>query len=94
MEEITGKDFGLKNLKGRPLVTNEVAQIMRTSESWVRHGMRDGTFPVPYRKISPRIHIVDSVDLDDYLSKILHEPGKAQMPLRAIKKLQKEVIAH
>ena len=92
MDEFTGKDFGLKNIQGRPLVTSELARVLRVSERWIQNGIKEGTFPIPYYPISPRIHVFDSAKVDAYLGKIMAEAGAAQLPLKAIRKLKKEAV--
>jgi hypothetical protein len=51
--------------------------------------MADGTFPVRWYLIGERDHVVDSADLDEWLSKIVIEAGTAPLPLKAVRKLEK-----
>jgi len=90
-EAITGKDLGLTAVKGRLLVVKEIAKIMRVSERWVYKHMTDGTFPLPWYPIGERDRVVDSVDLDIWLSKTRIEAGMAPLPLKAERKLLEEV---
>jgi hypothetical protein len=53
-----------------------------------------GTFPVRWYLIGERDHVVDSMDLDEYLRKTQIAAGTAPLPPRAVKKLlEKEVSA-
>jgi len=90
-EVITGKDIGLKSVRGQLLTTKEVAEFLRVSERWVQSHMKDGTFPVRWFPIGMYNHVVDSADLDDWLSKIFISAGTAPLPLKAERKIKKEV---
>jgi len=92
-EVITGKDIGLKSVRGKLLTTKEIARFLRVSERWVQCRMASGTFPVQWRFINERDRVVDSADLDDWLSKILISAGTAPLPLKAERKMLKEVSA-
>jgi len=86
--ELTGKAIGLKTVRGRLLKTSEVAGFLRVSERWIQQHMSDGTFPIRWFAIGLRDHVVDSADLDDWLSKTRIEAGTAPLPLKAVKKIQ------
>jgi predicted DNA-binding transcriptional regulator AlpA len=93
-EVTTGKDLGLNTVKGRLLITKEIAEFLRTSERWVQKHMNDGTFPFPWYPIGERNHVADSWDFDQWLSSIKVQAGTAAMPKRSVKKiLQKEASA-
>jgi predicted DNA-binding transcriptional regulator AlpA len=83
--ELTGKDLGLKTVRGRLLKAREVAAFLRVSERWVEMHMNAGTFPVGEHN-----RLVDSADLEEWLSKILIEAGTAPLPLKAVRKIQSE----
>jgi len=89
-EAIAGKALGLTVVKGKLLTTKEVAAFLRTSDRWVQQKMADGTFPVRWFPIGLRDRVVDSVDLDDWLSKIWVKAGTAQLPLKVERKLKQE----
>jgi predicted DNA-binding transcriptional regulator AlpA len=89
-ERPTGKELGLTAVRGRLLTTSDVASFLRVSERWVQAHMKDGTFPVAWYLISERDHVVDSVDLDEWLKKTRIQAGMAPLPVRAMKKLSKE----
>jgi predicted DNA-binding transcriptional regulator AlpA len=94
MKEITGKDIGLKTVRGRLLRTIEVAAFLRVSERWVQVHMQNGTFPIRWFPVGERDRVVDSADLEDWLSKIWIRAGTAPLPLKAERKLKnKEVNA-
>jgi len=86
--ELTGKTLGLTAVRGRFLTTKEVAGFLRVSERWVEMHMNTGTFPVRWFPIGLRDRVVDSADLDTWLSKIRVEAGTAPLPLKAVKKIQ------
>jgi len=86
--ELTGKDLGLKAVRGRLLTTKEVAKFLRVSERWVHKHMADGTFPIRWFLIGERDRVVDSYDLNDWLSKIWIGAGTAPLPLKAERKLR------
>jgi predicted DNA-binding transcriptional regulator AlpA len=90
MADITGKDLGLKAVRGKLLTVKEIAKFLRVSDRWVRSHMIDGTFPVRWYPIGERDHVVDSADLDDWLSKVVIEAGTAPLPLKALRKIKKE----
>ena len=88
IEVITGKDLGLTAVRGRLLITSEIALFLRTSERWVQSHMNDGTFPFRWFPIGERNHAADSADFDDWLRKIVIEAGSALVP----KKTETEII--
>jgi hypothetical protein len=88
-ELLTGKDLGLSAIKGKPLNVKEIAAFLRVSERWVQKGMKNGTFPIDWLPIGERDHLVDSVDLDNFLKNIKVEAGTAYLPPRAVKKILK-----
>ena len=90
-EAVTGKDIGLKTVRGRLLTVKEVASFLRVSDRWVQSHMSNGTFPVKWFPIGERDRVVDSTDLDEWLSKIWINAGMAPLPLKAEKKLKQEV---
>jgi predicted DNA-binding transcriptional regulator AlpA len=90
-EAITGKAIGLKTVRGRLLKTFEVAGLLRVSERWVQHHMQNGTFPIQWFPVGMRDRVVDSADLDEWLSKMKISAGTAPLPLKAERKLRKEV---
>ena len=94
-EKSTGKDFGLKSVIGRLLEDKEIAEFLRVSERWVNSHMNDGTFPVRWFPIGERNRAVDSADLDDWLRMIIIEAGTlpTPLPLKAIRKIQKEEVS-
>ena len=87
---ITGKDIGLKSVRGRFMTVKEVAAFLRVSTRWVHSHMADGTFPVRWFLIGLRDRVVDAADLDEWLSKIFIRAGMAPLPLKAERKLIKE----
>ena len=89
-EAITGKDIGLKTVRGRLLTVKEVASFLRVSIRWVEMHMNDGTFPVRWLPIGLRDRVVDSADLDEWLSKIWINAGMAPLPLKTERKLKQE----
>jgi len=93
MTEITGKQLGLKAVRGRLLTAKEVATFLRASERWVHKHMHDGTFPFKWYLIGERDRVVDSADLDDWLKKTVIGAGMAPVPLKAKRKILKEVSA-
>ena len=91
---MTGKDLGLTAVRGRLLITKEIAEFLRTSVRWVESHMNDGTFPFRWYPIGERNHAADSADFDDWLRKIVIEAGTAAVPQKAMEKItQEEVIA-
>ena len=90
MPEFTGKNLGLKTVRGKLLTAKEIAYFLRVSERWVQRHMNDGTLPVRWYPIGERDRVVDSADLDDWLLKIAVEAGTAQLPLKAVRKIQLE----
>jgi len=97
-EIITGKDIGLKAVRGRLLTVKEVAAFLRVSTRWVQAHMADATFPIKWYPIGYKDRAIDSCDLDEYLSKIFISAGMAPLPLKAERKLKKigrkEVVDH
>ena len=93
IDGLTGKDIGLKTVRGRLLTTKEIAKFLRTSERWVQSHMNDGTFPIRWYLIGERNRVADSADLDEWLHKTMIEAGTALLPLKAIRKIDKEVSA-
>ena len=89
-EAVTGKDIGLKTVRGRLLKVREVAAFLRVSPRWVESHMNEGTFPVRWLHIGPRDRVVDSADLEEWLSKIWVNAGMAPLPLKAERKLKQE----
>ncbi len=53
---MTGKELGITAVKGKLLLTKEIARFLRTSERWVQRHMSDGTFPFPWYPIGERNH--------------------------------------
>jgi len=88
-DHVTGKDLGLKTIRGKLLTTRETACFLSVSERWVQSHMSDGTFPIRWYPIGERERMVDSADVDDWLKKIAVEAGTAPLPLRAARKIQK-----
>ncbi|MDR2717702.1 MAG: helix-turn-helix domain-containing protein [Treponema sp.] len=88
-EIMTGKALGLKTVQGRLLKAIEVAELLRVSERWVHKHMRDGTFPIRWFPIGERERVVDSVELDTWLSKIVFSAGTAPLPLKAVRKFRR-----
>ena len=82
--QFTGKELGLKTLRGRPLDIEAVAPLMGYSQRHVRHLMQTKSFPIRWFQIGPRERFVDSADLDDFLSKKVIAAGTA--PLKRKKK--------
>jgi predicted DNA-binding transcriptional regulator AlpA len=80
VNEITGKVLKFKAFRGRLLNTKEVAAILRVSRRWVQDHMREKTFPVQWFPVGLRDQVVDSADLDEWLSKIKIRAGNAQLP--------------
>jgi hypothetical protein len=94
MNEVkTGSELGLTAVRGRLLTPKEVADFLRVSERWVQHHMQNGSFPFRWFFVGERDRVVDSVDLDIWLSKTRIEAGTAPLPLKAERKLQEEVGA-
>ena len=89
-EAITGKELGMKSVRGRFMTVKEVASFLRVSVRWVHSHMADGTFPVRWFLIGLRDRVVDSADLDEYLSKVFMSAGTVPLPLKAERKLIKE----
>ena len=92
---MTGKELGLKTVKGQILRTKEIAAFLRVSIRWVQVHMKDGTFPVPWYSIGYKERGCDSADLDEYLRKIKVEAGESILPVKAKRKIKKrkEVVA-
>jgi len=88
-EVITGKDIGIKAVRGHLMTTKEVAIFLRVSERWVRAHMADCTFPLRWFPVGSRVRLVDSADLNDWLPKIFVEAGTAPLPLKAERKLKR-----
>ena len=86
----TGEDLGLTAVKGRLIVTKEIAAFLRVSPRWVMNHMNDGTFPFPWYPIGDRNHAADSYDFDQWLLSIKREAGEALLPKRSIKKILKK----
>jgi len=91
-EAITGKEIGLKTVKGRLMTTKEVASFLRVSVRWVEKYMNNATFPIKWYPIGYRKRVVDSADLDEWLSKIFIRAGMEPLPLKAERKLKTEVL--
>jgi len=89
-DEMTGKALGLKTVRGKLLTTKEVAGFLRVSERWVQHHMQNGTFPIRWFLIGERDRVVDSEDLNTWLSKIYISAGTAPLPLKAERKIKTE----
>jgi excisionase family DNA binding protein len=89
----TGKELGLKRFKGKSLTTKDVARLMCVSERWVQEKMEDNTFPVRWFLIGERNRLIDSADLDNFLSIIEMKPGNAELPLKAVKKILSKEVA-
>jgi predicted DNA-binding transcriptional regulator AlpA len=88
VKELTGKSIGLKTVKGQLLTTKEIAEFLRVSERWVQAHMKQGTFPIRWFPVGVRDRVVDSADLEEWLSKIWINAGTAQLPLKAERKLR------
>jgi len=86
---ITGKDLGMKAIRGHLMTVKEVADFLGVDERWVEKHIADGTLPVRYLPLSERIRRIDSADLDDLASKIWIEAGTAPLPLKAVRKIIK-----
>jgi len=89
MNDLTGKVIGLKSVCGKLLTTKEVAEFLRVSERWVQSHMANGTFPIRWFPLGERNRLVDSADLDNFLSKINILAGTAVLPLKSEKKLRR-----
>jgi len=89
MKDLTGKVIGLKSVGGKLLTTKEVAEFLRVSERWVQSHMANGTFPIRWFPLGERNKLVDSADLDNFLSKIYITAGTAILPLKSEKKLRR-----
>jgi len=89
-EAIAGKALGLTAVRGKLLTVKEVAALIRTSERWIQQHMNNGTFPVQWFFIGERDRVIDSIDLDIWLSKIKMEAGMASLPMKAKRKLRRE----
>jgi excisionase family DNA binding protein len=87
-EPKTGKELGLKTFQGKPLTTKEVARFLCVSERWVQSRIKDRTFPINCFPVRVRGSLVDSADLDKYLSMTKMSAGKAPLPLKAVKKIK------
>lgn len=87
---ISGSEIGLTAVRGKLLTIKEVAAFLRTSERWIQQRMANGTFPVRWFCIGLRDRVVDSYDLNTYLSKIFVMPGETTLPLKAVRKLRRE----
>jgi len=92
-EVITGNDIGLTSVKGQLLTVVEIAKFMRVSERWVRKHMADGTFPIRWFLLGERDRVVDSFDLDIWLSKTRIEAGIAPLSKKAERQIKQEVSA-
>jgi excisionase family DNA binding protein len=90
-EVMTGKDIGINAVKGRLLSVKEVASFLRVSERWVEKKMNDSMFPLPWFPVGERNRLVPAEDLDKWLSKIKIDAGTVPLPLKAIRKIKKEV---
>ena len=91
---MTGKDLGLTVVKGRMLHPKEIASFLGVSERFIRGLIQSGELPIRRYSLSTRHRVVDSNDLDTYLTEIRVEAGKAILPSKALKEIQNgEVIA-
>ena len=90
----TGKDLGLKSVRGRLIDANEIAEFLHVSPRWVHKKMQDGTFPIRWRTIGERGRVVDTADLDDWLKKTVINAGTvpAELPFKAVRKIKMEVV--
>jgi predicted DNA-binding transcriptional regulator AlpA len=88
VNNVTGKDLGLKRFRGRAITVREMSLLLRTSERWVELRMKEGTFPFPWYPVNPKKRIADSADVDEWLAKIKVAAGSAQLPQGAIKKIK------
>jgi len=94
MGEITGKDLGLRAVRGRLLLPSEVAQFLRKSERTVQDQIQRNIFPIRLYPVGPKNRLIDSEDLNDYLEKIRKEAGATKSPAKAVRnKSKKEVEA-
>ena len=75
---MTGKDLGLKAVRGKLLDVKEVASLLNVSERWVQDRMHEGKFPIRWFPIGPHCRFVDSADLDDWLKRVCVE---TQLPV-------------
>jgi predicted DNA-binding transcriptional regulator AlpA len=87
-EPKTGKELGLKTFQGKPLTAKEVAKFMGVSARWVQAHMADRSFPIKWYPIGFRDRVIDSADLDKFLSRRMIPAGKAELPLKAVKKIK------
>jgi hypothetical protein len=87
---VTGKELGLKAIRGRALLPKELSALLRVSERWVEDHMSNGTFPIPWFFIGAKTRVADSADVDDYLQKIKIPAGTT--PLSARKTNQNEEV--
>jgi predicted DNA-binding transcriptional regulator AlpA len=89
---ITGRELGLKALRGRAISTKEISALLRVSERWVESHMSDGTFPFAWFPISPKNRVADSADIDAWLHGIKVQAGTAPLPKKAIKQIKKKEV--
>jgi len=87
---ITGKDLGMKKIRGYLMTIAEVAAFLRVSVRWVEMHINDGTFPVKSYPVGTRGRVFDSADVEDWLLKIFTEAGTAPLPLKAERKIRRE----
>jgi predicted DNA-binding transcriptional regulator AlpA len=87
---MTGKEAGIKAIRGRLLDASEVADILHMSGSWVRHKMATAAFPLRWFPLAGHARRIDSADLDDYLASIAVPAGKAKPTQKAARKISEE----
>jgi len=88
---ISGKDIGMKTIRGYLMTVRDVAAFLKVSVRWVEMHMAEGTFPVRWFPVGLRGRVFDSADIDEWLSKIWIEAGEATLPLKAVRKASKPV---
>lgn len=89
---ISGKDIGMKTIKGYLMTVAEVATFLRVSKRWLEMHLNNGTFPIKWYSIRTRGRVFDSMDVEEWLSKMFVNAGSAPLPLkRRAKNGSKEV---
>jgi predicted DNA-binding transcriptional regulator AlpA len=87
---MTGKDLGLTAVRGRMITVKELSVFLRVSERWVELHMNDGTFPFPWFPINYKTRVANSLDIDEWLTKIRVSAGSAPLPPKAIKRIKED----
>jgi predicted DNA-binding transcriptional regulator AlpA len=82
LKECNGADFGMKRFHGRAMKVSELARVIGVSSRWIEMHMNDGTLPFTWYPIGYRTNIVDSAEVDEWLTRIAVPAGTAQVPVK------------